>query len=214
MESSSQSSVREFEDEKKAHDVGPTVEINATDLTPKEHEELIQTLKDTVAEHQLDPNFPADILQRARHFIEDDSENLDAVQLRNLLVEIENEKQLFLEDSPYAEVRAVVDNTDDTSTPVNTFRAWFLGLLFTILGTGLDQFFSLRQPGLYISSFVAQLVAYPCGVFMATYLPKKRISLGPLGSFSLNPGPFNQKVSRPPLFKAASIIQEDFDHPT
>lgn len=196
METPSQYSASGELDEKKQFNNAP-VEVNISDtITPKEHEELIQTLKVTVEEHQLDPNFPADILSRARQFIEDDSENLDSTQLRNLVIEIENERKLFLDDSPYAEVRAVVDNTDDTSLPVNTIRVWFLGILFTIIGTGLDQFFSLRQPGLYISSFVAQLVAYPCGVAMATYLPKKRISLGPLGSFTLNPGPFNQKVSR------------------
>jgi hypothetical protein len=33
-------------------------------------------------------------------------------------------------NSPYAEVRASVPNTDDPSLPVETFRAWFLGIFF------------------------------------------------------------------------------------
>ena len=33
-------------------------------------------------------------------------------------------------NSPYAEVRASVPNTDDPSLPVETFRAWFLGMFF------------------------------------------------------------------------------------
>jgi len=31
--------------------------------------------------------------------------------------------------SPFASVRAVVPETDDPGMPVNTFRAWFLGIL-------------------------------------------------------------------------------------
>ena len=36
----------------------------------------------------------------------------------------------FRYNSPYAEVRASVPNTDDPSLPVETFRAYFLGILF------------------------------------------------------------------------------------
>lgn len=90
------------------------------------------------------------------------------------------------------QVRAVVDPTDDPTLPVNTFRLWVLGTFFAILGTGLDQFFSLRQPGIFVYSYLAQFLAYPCGIFMAKVLPTYRFPLGPL-SFTLNPGPFNQK---------------------
>lgn len=31
--------------------------------------------------------------------------------------------------SPFPQVRAVVPETDDTAIPVNTFRAWFLGIV-------------------------------------------------------------------------------------
>ena len=36
----------------------------------------------------------------------------------------------FRYNSPYAEVRASVPNIDDPSLPVETFRAYFLGILF------------------------------------------------------------------------------------
>lgn len=55
-----------------------------------------------------------------------------------------------LRDSPYAEVRAAVANTDDPNMPVNTFRMWFLGLLFTILISGMNQFFNMRCAYTYI----------------------------------------------------------------
>ena len=41
--------------------------------------------------------------------------------------------------SPYAEVRASVLNTDDPTLPVDTFRAWFLGIVFTVLFSSLNQ---------------------------------------------------------------------------
>lgn len=38
------------------------------------------------------------------------------------------------DNSPFPEVRAVVKPTDDVSTPVNTVRMWFIGMVFTIVG--------------------------------------------------------------------------------
>lgn len=46
------------------------------------------------------------------------------------------------DNSPYLEVRANVPNTDDPTLPVNTLRMWFLGVLFTLVGTRLFVNFS------------------------------------------------------------------------
>ncbi|KAM0346295.1 hypothetical protein ACHAPU_005725 [Fusarium lateritium] len=54
---------------------------------------------------------------------------------------IDEEYDIDSDNSPQPEVRANVPNVDDPSMPVNTLRAWFLGILFTILGTGINQFF-------------------------------------------------------------------------
>ncbi|KAJ5546140.1 hypothetical protein N7494_003725 [Penicillium frequentans] len=89
--------------------------------------------------------------------------------------------------SPFPEVRAVVPETDDPSMPVSTVRMWVLGIIFTMLGSGINQFFSLRYPSVHIVALVAELLAYPMGVFLAKTLPLTTISLGPLGSFVLNP---------------------------
>ena len=51
---------------------------------------------------------------------------------------------VFITNSPYAEVRASVANTDDPLLPVDTFRAWFLGLFFVGLFSALNQV-SLNQ---------------------------------------------------------------------
>lgn len=97
-------------------------------------------------------------------------------------------------NAPLPEVRSVVSPIDREDLPVNTFRAWTLGVIFTIIGSGINQFFSMRYPGITISSMVAQLVSFPCGIFLAKVLPTCRISLGRLGTYKLNPDrTFNSK---------------------
>ena len=63
-----------------------------------------------------------------------------------------------IQNSPYAEVRAVVDNHDDPNMPALTFRAGVIGLIYVVIGAFLNQFFSIRQPGITITSNVAQLL--------------------------------------------------------
>ncbi|THC89090.1 hypothetical protein EYZ11_011457 [Aspergillus tanneri] len=75
------------------------------------------------------------------------------------------------DNSPYLEVRANVPNTDDVTLPINTFRMWSLGVVFTLVGTGVNQFFSMRYPSVTITSLVAQLISYPVGCFFAKAFP-------------------------------------------
>ena len=49
------------------------------------------------------------------------------------------------EEEVYPDVQASVADTDE-DVPVNTFRAWFLGVVSTIVLTGLNQFFQLHSP--------------------------------------------------------------------
>jgi hypothetical protein len=43
------------------------------------------------------------------------------------------------DNSPYLEVRANVPNTDDPTLPINTFRMWFLGVVFTLVSAVLHH---------------------------------------------------------------------------
>ncbi|KAG9320156.1 hypothetical protein KVV02_004293, partial [Mortierella alpina] len=107
----------------------------------------------------------------------------------------ELERQLQLqeeEDSPIEEVRVTVPNTDDPQLPCNTFRMWFLGLLFTLIISFVNQFFHLRQTTITIGYSVVALVSLPLGHAMARVLPTRKFSLFGF-SFSLNPGPFSIK---------------------
>jgi hypothetical protein len=52
---------------------------------------------------------------------------------------------VFEYNSPYAEVRASIPNTDDPSLPVETFRAYFLGILFGGLFGAANQVISMAS---------------------------------------------------------------------
>lgn len=93
------------------------------------------------------------------------------------------------------EVALVVPETDDPSLPVMTFRAWTLGLGSCVVLIFLNTFFTYRTQPLTISGILAQILVLPAGRFMAAVLPDSEVSLlgGRLGTFNLNPGPFNVK---------------------
>ncbi|CAG7968854.1 unnamed protein product [Penicillium salamii] len=74
-------------------------------------------------------------------------------------------------DSPFPEVRAVIQPVNDLTLPVSTIRMWTIGIVFTIVGSGLNQFFSLRQPSVTINALVAQLLAFPVGCAWAKWVP-------------------------------------------
>ncbi len=99
---------------------------------------------------------------------------------------------LATSNSPYIEVRSVVDPTDDPELPSFTFRVWVIGCMFAAIGSFVDSLFSFRYPNISIGSNVGQLVAYPVGKFLARVLPDWRWRM--FGTeHSLNPGPFNYK---------------------
>ncbi|KAI7358979.1 small oligopeptide transporter, OPT family [Hortaea werneckii] len=89
--------------------------------------------------------------------------------------------------SPYPEVRAVVPETDDPDMPVNTLRMWVLGTIWTLIGAGVNQFFSLRYPAVHIVSIVAELLVFPMGVALAHILPICSVDLPYFGTWRVNP---------------------------
>ncbi|WWC67840.1 OPT family small oligopeptide transporter [Kwoniella pini CBS 10737] len=90
------------------------------------------------------------------------------------------------------EVKAVALETDDPEEPCETIRSYFLGTIVAAVGTALNVWFGARQPGIYISPFLAQLLSYPMGVALARTLPSHKFTT--FGrTWSLNPGPFSMK---------------------
>lgn len=157
-------------------------------------EDLAASLRQLLAEHELDQNFPRHVLARAQHFLRSHEEGaVDVDTARQLLDDFREHKNLELNSSAYVEVRAVVDTTDDPSLPVGTIRVWLIGTIFVIVGTAMHQFFSIRMPSISLSTYIVQLLSMPMGVAMARYLPARRWGGTGRFSFTLNPGPFNHK---------------------
>jgi OPT family small oligopeptide transporter len=92
------------------------------------------------------------------------------------------------DDSPYPEVRSAVANTDDINMPVGTVRAWFLGIIASIILPGVNQFFFFRYPSVTVGGLIAQLITYPLGRLLAWAVPRVKVFGVPL-----NPGPFTIK---------------------
>ncbi|KAH6967843.1 small oligopeptide transporter, OPT family [Ilyonectria sp. MPI-CAGE-AT-0026] len=95
------------------------------------------------------------------------------------------------EDSGYPEVRAAVLPTDE-DLPVDTFRAWTLGIFFTIIMSGLNQFFNMHNPPISLSPYLVVLLSYPAGKLAERILPARCWNIFGC-TFTLNPGPFNRK---------------------
>ncbi|KDQ10091.1 hypothetical protein BOTBODRAFT_501203 [Botryobasidium botryosum FD-172 SS1] len=134
-----------------------------------------QNLKyDGDIEVAIDYDAPSSALQATGAEFDDPNADVDAIGV--------------LDDSPYPEVRAAIPNTDDPDMPVNTIRAWAIGIVWAVLIPGLGQFFSLRYPSVGINPLVAQLLSLPIGHLAAKALPDITI----LGC-RLNPGPFTIK---------------------
>ena len=68
-------------------------------------------------------------------------------------MDVERKSDFFSteDDSPYPEVRSAVANTDDPDMPVNTIRAWCIGLAWAMILPGMNQFFFFRYPSITVT---------------------------------------------------------------
>ena len=145
-------------------------------MTPEETEEVIDHILEEVRPHSAsrkpipdiaifflfqhgkDPNFPPRVLEAANRYRFDETLRNDPLEYQRVYEELRIEAALVVVNSPYAEVRAVVDNHDDPTMPSSTFRSWFIGIIFVSVGGFINQFFSIRYPGISVGSNVAQLL--------------------------------------------------------
>ncbi|KAL6352776.1 hypothetical protein LRP88_13249 [Fusarium phalaenopsidis] len=139
-----------------------------------------------------DPNFPLVVIEKIEAFIDNEDIFNNPNKHQKTIQEIKIQAALITNNSPYSEVRAVVDNRDDPSMPCSTIRAWFMGLIFSAAIAFVNGFFEMRQPPIGVSAMVPQLLAYPFGKFLEKTLPD--VGFTAFGvRHSLNPGPFNRK---------------------
>lgn len=147
--------------------------------------------------HEYDQNFPAGMMDKINRLLEDPDVAAHPANHLDLIRTMKLEALLVTENSPYAEVRAVVDPTDDPTLPSLTFRSLVIGIVFAGAGAVSDrktippnanaqfinQLFYIRFPSVQVTSNVAQLLAWPFGKLFEKVLPRGK----------LNPGPFNHK---------------------
>ncbi|KAI1452673.1 OPT-domain-containing protein [Annulohypoxylon moriforme] len=155
-------------------------------------EEVRPMMERVLIIHENDPNFPFSIIQRIRAFLGNTDIFQNPEKHAVLVEEMKLEAALITVNSPYAEVRAVVDNHDDVNMPCGTIRAWIIGLGFSVLLAFINQLFSIRQPTITVQANVAQLLAFPIGKAFERLLPDAGIILWGT-RHSLNPGPFSRK---------------------
>jgi hypothetical protein len=95
--------------------------------------------------------------------------------------------------SKFLEVQSAVDDEeDDVNMPAETFRAYVIGIFFTLIASAVSNICELREQPLVVESTVVQLIALPIGRFWGKYIPDIKIGFG-RWSFRLSPGQFTVK---------------------
>ncbi|KAG0154448.1 hypothetical protein PDIDSM_16 [Penicillium digitatum] len=79
-------------------------------------DESLKKLRDLKNHHHWDPNMPEDVVEELDEALQTSDKNTQEVIAQELL-----------ENSPYPEVRSAVPNIDEGG-PVNTIRAWVIGM--------------------------------------------------------------------------------------
>ncbi|KAH6900541.1 OPT oligopeptide transporter protein-domain-containing protein [Thelonectria olida] len=200
---------RSDQDREKQHDLDVTHDdlLEAKEIAEKlTLEETRKMMTQVHALHKWDPNFPLSIIEKIELFIGNEDVFKHPEKHQKLIEEIKIEAALITNNSPYAEVRAVVDNHDDPSMPCSTIRAWAIGIVFSVAISFINAFFDIRQPNIYVSSNVPQLLAYPVGKLFEKLLPDVGFTLCGV-RHSLNPGPFNKKEHM--LITIMSTVSKD-----
>ncbi|GBL51314.1 OPT_family_small_oligopeptide_transporter [Candidozyma auris] len=172
-------------------------------------EDAIVILRDTLAEHTGDVNFPSadyHLIERLLAHLpkksQSDSDISGETKMDSSIsdktydtwaLEVRLEAALVAFHSPYPEVRAVVDPYDDHTIPAETLRVYVIGLSWTLVGSLINNFFVHRLPSITLSSSTVQLLLLPSGrLWEKAFAPNKKIKI--LGRyFDINPGPWNYK---------------------
>ncbi|KAK6984853.1 OPT-domain-containing protein [Favolaschia claudopus] len=149
----------------------------AKTMTAEEIEDTIQRIVDEVP--------------IARRYLFDETLRQDPIEYQQVYEELKVEAAMIIINSPYAEVRAVVDNHDDPSISGATFRTLVIGTIFVGAGGFINQFFSIRQPTITVYSNCAQVLAFPAAKLMELLPTTTYTTFG--YTWSLNPGKFNPK---------------------
>lgn len=123
---------------------------------------------------------------------EDDDIRLFYHNITDWNLQVKVEAGLIAYHSPYTEVRSVTDPYDDPSIACETPRVYVVGVIWTAIGTVINQFFSERYPSIGFGSLIAQVFIYPSGVLLSMILPHWKFTIWN-NTIDMNPGPWTSK---------------------
>ncbi|KAK9366869.1 OPT oligopeptide transporter protein-domain-containing protein [Lipomyces kononenkoae] len=153
-------------------------------------EEAYDVLADAADYHSDDVNFPERTLRKIKLLLA--GEDASGLDHETYEMDLRLQACLIKHHSPYPEVRAVCKPVDDPSIPVETVRAYMIGIFWVACASFINQLFNLRQPSLYLNSTVIQILVYPSGKLLERLLPRKTFTF--FGKrFTLNHGPWSFK---------------------
>jgi OPT family small oligopeptide transporter len=148
-------------------------------------QEALDILRNTLEYHAEDVNFPNDLRTKIQDLLNGQVKFGDHTEGCSL--DAKTEAALIYFYSPYPEVRSISDPFDDPNIPVETFRAYLIGFLWAIVGSGVNTFFEPRMPSISLSSAILQILTVPSGKLLSYILPRKVFNVRGR-SFTLNPG--------------------------
>ncbi|KAL2263369.1 hypothetical protein VTK26DRAFT_7090 [Humicola hyalothermophila] len=150
-------------------------------------EEALAIVQESYKFHADDWNFPSDMRDRMRRLLQGPKEYGEFYE-RDLRIDA----TMMRYSSPYPGVRAVQEVVDDPGVPVETIRAYFLGISWAVIGTFMATFFNSRFPSITLNGSVIQILLFPCAKFLEWLLPDWGITVFGV-RHSLNPGPWSFK---------------------
>ncbi len=175
-----------------ADDIAPDADIMHIfdKIQAMSEDEALDILVRAIEFHKDDQNFPEPTMTKIKLLVQGPKASSEVTSDYDF--DLKAEAAIIHYHSPYPEVRSVTDAYDDPTIPVETLRAYVLGLAWMGGATALNTFFSPRQPTITLSGTVLQLLLAPCGFFLARVLPDWGVTV--FGTrHSLNPGPWSYK---------------------